>query len=471
MGALLGDNGSTPIVPSNLTDVQKVKLEYKTYDSESGSVSDSNSFYWAIILTVLGTVLLDFNADNCQTPSRAYLLDMCVQEEHTKALSTYTIIAGIGGCLGYSIGAVDWNSTIFANLIGDNIRTVFTLVAILFFVCLLFTVTAFREIPLKLMESDDLLRPVTQLSVKKEKEKLKAKAALPTTTFTESEKSETLNVALAAKDIAGVSNYQSNLNNNNNVESTISLGSDEDDEDIDESVTLMMYLRSIIYMPWSLRILCITNCLSWMGHISYCLYFTDFVGESVFKGDPYAPVDSLEYDLYDQGIRFGCWGLAIYALTCALYSMIIEKLIKKFSAKRCYVGGLLVFGVGMALCAHYPSKLGVLLFSMTSGVVYATIFTIPFLLVATYHGKGTFKSKSKESNDTVKSDQPPEFERGLGTDCGIVSSMLFIAQFVISLSIGSFITLIESTAAVLYTASIFSFFAAISACYVVYMDL
>ncbi|CAO1414900.1 unnamed protein product [Diamesa serratosioi] len=441
LGELLGDNGSTVIVPSNLTDVQKVKLEYKTYDSESVSVSDSNSFYWAIVLTILGTVLLDFNADNCQTPSRAYLLDMCVQEEHAKALSTYTIMAGIGGCLGYSIGAVDWNSTIFANLIGDNIRTVFTLVAILFTVCFIFSVTTFREIPLKLMESDEMLRPVTQLSVKKEKEKLKAKAALPTTTFTEIEKPETLN------------------------------GSDEDDDDQDESVTLMMYLRSIIYMPRSLRILCITNCLSWMGHISYCLYFTDFVGESVFKGDPYAPVDSLEYDLYDQGIRFGCWGLAIYALTCALYSMMIEKLIQKFSAKRCYVGGLLIFGVGMALCAHYPSKLGVLLFSMTAGVVYATIFTIPFLLVATYHGKGTFKTKTKESNDTIKTDQPPEFQRGLGTDCGIVSSMLFIAQFVISLSIGSFITLIESTAAVLYTASIFSFFAAISACYVVYMDL
>lgn len=50
-------------------------------------------------------------------------------------------------------------------------------------------------------------------------------------------------------------------------------------------------------MPKSLRILCFTNLLSWMGHILYCLYFTDFVGESVFHGDPAAPIDSPEYDV------------------------------------------------------------------------------------------------------------------------------------------------------------------------------
>jgi solute carrier family 45, member 1/2/4 len=34
-----------------------------------------------------------------------------------------------------------------------------------------------------------------------------------------------------------------------------------------------------------------------MGHILYCLYFTDFVGESVFHGDPAAPIDSPEYEV------------------------------------------------------------------------------------------------------------------------------------------------------------------------------
>lgn len=51
-------------------------------------------------------------------------------------------------------------------------------------------------------------------------------------------------------------------------------------------VTLTDYLRSIVFMPYSLRIVCLTNLFCWMAHVSYSLYFTDFVGEAVFGGDP-----------------------------------------------------------------------------------------------------------------------------------------------------------------------------------------
>lgn len=33
---------------------------------------------WGIFFTILGTMLLDFDADACQSPSRAYLLDVTV---------------------------------------------------------------------------------------------------------------------------------------------------------------------------------------------------------------------------------------------------------------------------------------------------------------------------------------------------------------------------------------------------------
>lgn len=32
--------------------------------------------------------------------------------------------------------------------------------------------------------------------------------------------------------------------------------------------------------------ICLTNLFSWMAHVCYSLYFTDFVGEAVFNGDP-----------------------------------------------------------------------------------------------------------------------------------------------------------------------------------------
>lgn len=59
-------------------------------------------------------------------------------------------------------------------------------------------------------------------------------------------------------------------------------------EDIGENpkVTLMEYLLSIVYMPHSLRMVCLTNLFCWMAHVCYSLYFTDFVGEAVYGGNP-----------------------------------------------------------------------------------------------------------------------------------------------------------------------------------------
>ena len=54
----------------------------------------------------------------------------------------------------------------------------------------------------------------------------------------------------------------------------------------EKPITLTQYLKSIFVMPASMRILALTNLFCWMGHVTYCLYFTDFVGEAVFNGNP-----------------------------------------------------------------------------------------------------------------------------------------------------------------------------------------
>jgi solute carrier family 45, member 1/2/4 len=66
---------------------------------------------WGVLFTVLGTVLLDFDADACQSPSRAYLLDVTQPEDHARGLSTFTIMAGLGGCMGYAMGGINWDAT------------------------------------------------------------------------------------------------------------------------------------------------------------------------------------------------------------------------------------------------------------------------------------------------------------------------------------------------------------------------
>lgn len=65
---------------------------------------------------------------------------------------------------------------------------------------------------------------------------------------------------------------------------------------------------------------------------------------------------------------------------------------------------------------------------------------------------------------------PLETTRGLGTDVAVISSMMFVAQIIVSLTIGQLIKLI-GTSAVIYAASFFSTCAALMASRVLYMSL
>lgn len=163
------------------------------------------------------------------------------------------------------------------------------------------------------------------------------------------------------------------------------------EDETSDSVSLAYYLRSIVFMPKSLRLVCLTNLFCWMAHVCYSLYFTDFVGEAVFKGNPKAPPGDPQQVAYEEGVRFGCWGMAMYSLSCACYSLIIERLIERYRAKTVYVGGLLFYCVGMSLMALTRHKFSVIVFSWTAGVMYSTLFTMPYLLVANYHNKGVVR--------------------------------------------------------------------------------
>jgi solute carrier family 45 protein 1/2/4 len=61
--------------------------------------------------------------------------------------------------------------------------------------------------------------------------------------------------------------------------------------------------------------------------------------------------------------------------------------------------------------------------------------------------------------------------RGLGTDVAIVSSMVFLAQFILSMCMGSVVSLFGTTTTVISVAAILSLFGAIAATQVMYLEL
>lgn len=76
-------------------DLESILAQMKNSNQEGSSVQENNededyrmeveneriavtNHPWGLIFTVVGTVLLDFDADACQSPSRAYMLDVTI---------------------------------------------------------------------------------------------------------------------------------------------------------------------------------------------------------------------------------------------------------------------------------------------------------------------------------------------------------------------------------------------------------
>ncbi|KAI8497124.1 hypothetical protein Bbelb_250730 [Branchiostoma belcheri] len=437
-GHLDGHNISIPTSPpiENTTQADNVTTpatelpptgDYPT-STTSGNASDQwvditspDHHAWGVVFTVVGVVLLDFSCDACQSPCRAYLLDVCVPEDHAIGLTTFTIMAGFGGAVGYLVGGLNWENIEIGRQLGGHVRVVFLVVLVLFVIGVSLTVTTAKETPLP-----ELLR--------KEKKK---------------ERKDGENSVING-DIIGNADGQ-----HPGHAVTMETADDNDDYDLQEP-TLKTYLLSIIYMPKCLRILCLTNYLNWMALVSYSLYFTDFVGQAVYGGDPRAPSGSPARELYDEGVRMGSCGMAVYSLTCSLYSMVVEKLISRIGARAVYMAGQMTHCCGMLAMGLIRQRWAVIVLSCAAGVLYATIFTIPFILVASYHSQGLF-DQIRESGGRKS------YIRGLGTDVALVSSMVFFAQLTLSSFIGSLVSAVNSTVAVMVTSSILSFLASVAA--------
>jgi len=76
IGYVLGDTPShtNETIPLGHRTTAKLSEE----ETLSEPVERASSHSWGIFFTILGTVLLDFDADACQSPARAYLLDVTI---------------------------------------------------------------------------------------------------------------------------------------------------------------------------------------------------------------------------------------------------------------------------------------------------------------------------------------------------------------------------------------------------------
>ncbi|KAG7280529.1 hypothetical protein CRUP_022059 [Coryphaenoides rupestris] len=211
-------------------------------------------------------------------------------------------------------------------------------------------------------------------------------------------------------------------------------------------MSIKLLCVAIYRMPPSLRSLCTNHFLGWLSFEGMLLFYTDFMGEVVFEGDPKAPHDSEAYQRYNAGVSMGCWGMCIYAFSAAFYSAILEKLEERFSLRSLYFFAYLAFGLGTGLATLSTNLYVVLSLCVTYGVLFSSLCTLPYSLLCEYYQSPQFCGSSEDGT-----------RRGKGVDISLLSCQYFLAQILVSVAMGPLTSLVGGAQGVMYFSSLMSF--------------
>uniref|UniRef100_H3A0G1 Solute carrier family 45 member 4 n=1 Tax=Latimeria chalumnae TaxID=7897 RepID=H3A0G1_LATCH len=167
---------------------------------------------------------------------------------------------------------------------------------------------------------------------------------------------------------------------------TNSSGDTESEEGETETTVKLLWL-SMLKMPKELMRLCVCHLLTWFCFIGAAVFYTDFMGQVIYNGDPQAPSNSTELIAYNTGVQMGCWGLVIYAATAAICSALLQKCLDNYdlSIKMIYILGTLGFSIGTAVMAIFPNVYVSMVTISTMGIASMSISYCPYALLGQYH--------------------------------------------------------------------------------------
>ncbi|KAK9402999.1 solute carrier family 45 member 4 [Crotalus adamanteus] len=243
---------------------------------------------------------------------------------------------------------------------------------------------------------------------------------------------------------------------------TNSSGDTESEEGETETTVRLLWL-SMLKMPKELLRLCVCHLLTWFSIIAEAVFYTDFMGQVIFHGDPKAPSNSTELQDYSAGVQMGCWGLVIYAATAAVCSALLQKYLDNYdlSIRIIYILGTLGFSIGTAVMAIFPNVYVAMIMISTMGIVSMSISYCPYALLGQYHDIKQYIHHS-----------PGNSKRGFGIDCAILSCQVYISQILVASALGGVVDAVGSVRVIPVVASVGSFLGFLTATFlVIYPDV
>ncbi|XP_019383766.1 PREDICTED: solute carrier family 45 member 4 [Gavialis gangeticus] len=243
---------------------------------------------------------------------------------------------------------------------------------------------------------------------------------------------------------------------------TNSSGDTESEEGETETTVRLLWL-SMLKMPKELLRLCLCHLLTWFSIIAEAVFYTDFMGQVIFKGDPKGPSNSTELHAYNAGVQMGCWGLVIYAATAAVCSALLQKYLDNYdlSIRVIYILGTLGFSIGTAVMAMFPNVYVSMIMISTMGIVSMSISYCPYALLGQYHDIREYIHHS-----------PGNSKRGFGIDCAILSCQVYISQILAASALGGVVDAVGTVRVIPMVASVGSFLGFLTATFlVIYPDV
>ncbi|XP_013851902.2 solute carrier family 45 member 4 isoform X3 [Sus scrofa] len=238
---------------------------------------------------------------------------------------------------------------------------------------------------------------------------------------------------------------------------TTSSGDTESEEGEGETTVRLLWL-SMLKMPKELVRLCLCHLLTWFSVIAEAVFYTDFMGQVIFEGDPKAPSNSTAWQAYNSGVKMGCWGLVIYAATGATCSALLQKYLDNYdlSIRVIYVLGTLGFSLGTAVMAMFANVYVAMVMISTMGVVSMSISYCPYALLGQYHDIKEYVQHS-----------PGSSRRGFGIDCAILSCQVYISQILVASALGGVVDAVGTVRVIPMVASVGSFLGFLTATFLV----
>ncbi|XP_064086688.1 solute carrier family 45 member 3-like [Macrobrachium nipponense] len=177
-----------------------------------------------------------------------------------------------------------------------------------------------------------------------------------------------------------------------------------------------------------------------MGFMCHNMFFTDFVGQYMYGGQPDAQEHTKLAVLYDEGVRMGSWGLFLHSLTACMYAFFIQQHIVRLVGHRTvFIGGLLMFALTMAATIVSPTMPFLNVVTALSGIGFAALTSTPNMLVTLYNS-----DRQLYMWDNNNSSADIQEEKGLGTDVAVLDIAYFLAQIILSIFMGPLVDLTGS---------------------------